>query len=44
VTWTLESQGGSNALLRWFRLMADYRLGQDFDLGLERLAAAVNRL
>jgi uncharacterized protein YndB with AHSA1/START domain len=43
VTWTLESQAGSNALLRWLSLVNDYRLGRDFDLGLERLAAAVDQ-
>lgn len=39
VTWTLESQVGANVLLRWLSLLNDYRLGRDFALGLERLAA-----
>jgi uncharacterized protein YndB with AHSA1/START domain len=38
VTWTLESTVGSNVLLRWFSLLADYRLGRDLESGLERLA------
>lgn len=43
VTWTLESQVGTNVLLRWLSLVNDYRLGRDFELGLERLAAAANQ-
>lgn len=42
VTWTLESQVGPNALLRWLSLVVDARLGRDFDQGLERLAVAAN--
>jgi len=43
VTWTLESQVGPNALLRLLSLLNDYRVGRDFDLGLERLAAAMDQ-
>lgn len=43
VTWTLESQVGANVLLRWLSLVNDYRLGRDFELGLERLAAAAHQ-
>jgi uncharacterized protein YndB with AHSA1/START domain len=39
VTWTLESTVGPNVLLRWLSLVTDYRLGQDVEHGLDRLAA-----
>ena len=41
VIWALESTVGSNVLLRWFSLLAHYRLGRDLDSGLERLAEVV---
>ena len=40
VIWSIESGAGMNPLMRWFGLLAQPRVAQDFDLGLEGLARA----
>lgn len=39
VSWQQESVAGPNVLLRWLRLITDHRLGREFEVGLDRLAA-----
>lgn len=41
VIWTWEALSGSNPLLRWYSWLQERCVGQDFDAGLERLAAAI---
>lgn len=38
VTWTMKADAGKNPLLKYFGLMMDYMMGDDFEEGLENLS------
>lgn len=44
VTWTLDSDMGMNPIGRYFGLMMDGMIGKDYERGLTRLKAAVEKL